>query len=251
MNTLPLPIHDDNPTEKRCKGPCDRLLPATSEFFYRNKGCKDGLLPTCKQCRSAQDKTHYDEHREEKITYSKRYYAEHHEERRTYNTKYSEEHREELRQYAAKRFEEYHEELCEQQRQYYKDYRETIMLSRARHYEDNYETIRERSRQYYQTDRGRIAHRAAGHNRRALKRKAKGTHTVEDLHQQLLRQKSRCYYCKIKLGKGRGAWHADHIVPLSRGGSNSIDNIVITCPTCNLKKHNKLPHEFLDGGRLL
>lgn len=42
----------------------------------------------------------------------------------------------------------------------------------------------------------------------------------------------------------------DHVVPLSRGGADDAENIVISCPTCNLHKHNKLPHEWLEGNRL-
>jgi 5-methylcytosine-specific restriction endonuclease McrA len=38
---------------------------------------------------------------------------------------------------------------------------------------------------------------------------------------------------------------------LVRGGRNSPDNLVITCPVCNLKKRDKLPHEWIEGGRLL
>jgi 5-methylcytosine-specific restriction endonuclease McrA len=89
------------------------------------------------------------------------------------------------------------------------------------------------------------------HNRRALKRNALGSHTKEEVFQQLERQKIKCYYCKKKLSKGKDNWHADHIVPISRGGSNDISNIVIACPPCNMRKHNKYLHEWLDGGRLL
>jgi 5-methylcytosine-specific restriction endonuclease McrA len=41
------------------------------------------------------------------------------------------------------------------------------------------------------------------------------------------------------------------VVPLSRGGSNGPENIVIACPTCNLAKKDKMPHEWPEGGRLL
>ena len=34
-------------------------------------------------------------------------------------------------------------------------------------------------------------------------------------------------------------WHADHIVPHSRGGRTTVENGQLLCPSCNLKKSNK------------
>jgi 5-methylcytosine-specific restriction endonuclease McrA len=59
-------------------------------------------------------------------------------------------------------------------------------------------------------------------------------------------QKGKCHWCfkAVTLGKH----HIDHIYPLSKGGGNEVNNICISCPTCNLKKGNKTPVEF--SGRL-
>lgn len=38
-------------------------------------------------------------------------------------------------------------------------------------------------------------------------------------------------------------WHLDHIVPLSKGGEHSYENVQATCKACNLFKNNSL--EFL------
>jgi len=44
----------------------------------------------------------------------------------------------------------------------------------------------------------------------------------------------------------------DHVIPIAREHtSNAPDNLVIACRTCNLKKGNKRPHEWIEGGRLL
>lgn len=216
--------------QKRCTA-CKNVFPASAEFFHLNKKAKDGFAERCKQCR---------------VSYSKRYYQEHKDDRKVYNAQYHALHREENKDRCAKYNKEHSEEIRKKQKQYYEDNHEALMLQKAKYREEN----RERLKQYYQTPRGIIAKRAGAHNRRARKRNAEGTHTTEELYQQLKRQKNRCYYCKARLGKGRNNWNADHIVPLSKGGGNSIDNIVIACPKCNRDKYNRMPHEWRNGGRL-
>jgi 5-methylcytosine-specific restriction endonuclease McrA len=36
----------------------------------------------------------------------------------------------------------------------------------------------------------------------------------------------------------------DHVIPLSKGGGNTLDNLVIACALCNIKKANKSVDEF-------
>lgn len=46
-----------------------------------------------------------------------------------------------------------------------------------------------------------------------------------------------CYWCG---GKFQGKkCHTDHIHPLSKGGHHSIENLCISCPSCNHKKKAK------------
>ena len=39
-------------------------------------------------------------------------------------------------------------------------------------------------------------------------------------------------------------FHIDHVRPLSKGGTHTIDNLCIACPTCNLRKNARDPVEF-------
>ena len=90
---------------------------------------------------------------------------------------------------------------------------------------------------------------ATSRNRRARKRAAKGTHTAEDVARQFNAQKGKCWWCGVKLKKsGKNKFHADHRIALVKGGSNGPENLVCTCPTCNLSKNAKSPLEF--AGRL-
>ena len=54
-----------------------------------------------------------------------------------------------------------------------------------------------------------------------------------------------CQYCgrhRSEL-RGRQFLTRDHILPLSRGGGNSWENVVASCSPCNNRKGNHLPEE--------
>ena len=51
-----------------------------------------------------------------------------------------------------------------------------------------------------------------------------------------------CWYCGEKVGFKNLTM--DHIIPLSRGGRSTKDNLVPCCKNCNTKKKNSLPVEW-------
>jgi len=82
-------------------------------------------------------------------------------------------------------------------------------------------------------------------------------------HTLVEQQGLTCYYCKIKLididhaeqfysmidGKweiqtGYGYPELEHKIPRSRGGSDLIQNLVLSCGKCNRKKGSKTDRQF-------
>jgi 5-methylcytosine-specific restriction endonuclease McrA len=63
----------------------------------------------------------------------------------------------------------------------------------------------------------------------------------------LIRDNYTCQYCceKFKVGD----LTLDHVVPLSRGGWDGWDNVVVACRSCNNKKGDRIPEEA--GMRLI
>jgi 5-methylcytosine-specific restriction endonuclease McrA len=53
-----------------------------------------------------------------------------------------------------------------------------------------------------------------------------------------------CYYCGAHVAHRRLTM--DHLVPLSRGGRSTKDNLVPSCKNCNNKKKTMLPVEWED-----
>jgi len=189
-------------------------------------------------------KAYYAEHQEENKARSRQWYVEHKQYVSHYGKQYRRENREKKREQNRKYRQEHLEEKRERDRKYKEDHQTERILQSRQYYAEHREERLSYTKQYYQTERGIIAKRAGAHNRRARKKKAPGSHTTEQLYQQHKKQEGKCFYCQKELLHARNSWHADHVIPLSKGGSNDISNIVISCPTCNRKKHDKLPNEW-------
>lgn len=66
-------------------------------------------------------------------------------------------------------------------------------------------------------------------------------HEWRQLRDQIFaRDDYTCQYCGV-----RGvSLQCDHVLPISRGGSNNEENLVTACKSCNQRKHAKTPEEW-------
>ena len=155
---------------------------------------------------------------------------------------------------AAKRF--YYqnpEKFRERSVNYGKRNPEKIRQRNADNYIANIEFNKLRSREWFYSNPEKASEQRA--RRRSREYAVEGNYTGTELKNLYHRQKGKCIYCfkKITLKpKQKETCHADHIYPISRGGTNDIKNIQLVCKKCNLTKHAKDPFQFaLENGRLL
>lgn len=217
-------------TTKICKT-CGKTFPATVEYFYTAKaGDKVYIRGICKVC-----------------------YCEI------------------SRQEHARRFAENPEKIKQQQRDWLAnnpDKLPAIKQSQKEWIARNHDKVLAKNKQWKAANPDRVkAHekksaliyhekhpevrKAKKSRRRALEANAPGTHTAADILAQVAAQTDKrsrlhCWWCGKVI---QGSYHVDHRTALARGGTNWPDNLVISCPTCNLSKNDKSAQEW--AGRLL
>lgn len=202
--------------------------------FNKNKSKKDGLSTECKSC----IKIYKDEYRKnnaEKISISKK--------------KHYEENKEKVLSKCAEWKNSNREYHNKKSREYSQKNRVSILKKNKEYYLKNKEMILKRTLLWFNTEKGKISKRNTHYKRKlAIKN---GISTSEIMkHTNSIKN---CYWCKCKIDKTiKNGFHIDHYIPLSKGGTHTLENIVISCPSCNILKSNKDPYKFAqEKGRLL
>lgn len=103
----------------------------------------------------------------------------------------------------------------------------------------------EANRKYRRTDGGKLVSQAHCNKRRAQARNSPTHHSAVDRRHIFESNGWLCALCGCNLldlpSKSR---HLDHIVPLSKGGSNGPENLQPACQPCNNRKASRLPEEL-------
>jgi 5-methylcytosine-specific restriction endonuclease McrA len=159
---------------------CNAIKPATSDFFYRSKNTKSGIEGTCRSCRSAYQKTYY---------------------------------------------------------------------------EQNFEQICASQKIYNKADPERYKATARSKNRRRKAKRLNNGFEIYTEFQVLDLFGTDCYICKepIDLEASRKCgiegWqrslHIDHVLPMSKGGPDTLSNVRPSHAECNLIKGSKDGAEHL------
>lgn len=239
---------------KVCSG-CKELKDESE--YSKNKNFKDNLQYECKACMKGRidrildndpdyfkraSKKYADRIRSEKGVISKRipfpkdseeYKNEAIKRRRESENKYrrsvkgrqarrSVESKERMRNYAAKKY--------------------TELKADPVKYEDHREYRKKKLRDWFEKNKDYA--KLKWHERRARIKGNGGSHTSNDIQEILESQKHKCVACGVSIKSKR---HIDHIIPLSKGGTNDKTNIQLLCPSCNIAKKDKHPIDFMQS----
>jgi 5-methylcytosine-specific restriction endonuclease McrA len=88
---------------------------------------------------------------------------------------------------------------------------------------------------YRKTDKGKATIAKHKAKRRALMATIVCSLTGRDWTEIKAAQKGRCYWCKRS-----AKLEMDHVVPVTKGGSHTRENVVGACRTCNASRGNKI-----------
>ena len=195
----------------------------------------DGYKSRCKDCFNAQSRAERAAKLEEYRARQKQYVEANKDHYRELKRAHQKAHPERYAQIDRKWKEEHREQLNtnarERRQKDLEHYREIGRNS----YERHAEARRKYSLAYYKLHPEKSV--AASNRRRALKFASEGSHTEEDWETLKAFYDYKCLRCgkqepDIKLTR-------DHVIPLTQGGSDSINNIQPLCARCNSKKNNK------------
>lgn len=245
------------PSEKLCCA-CGAIKPASE--YYRRSDNKNRLKGPCKSCtnvraavykskasnevksqRNAKAKKRRQEDPEPNRAAHLRWHYANIERAHKNHQQWYEENKERKSEYSKAYREANKACLNQHNKEYYRANKAALCAQKHEYYQANRESILEQKRQYNAANPDRL--REANNLRRAREKQAGGSHTAADIEAHYATQQGKCYWCGISL---EGNYHVDHIIPISKGGSNDPGNICCSCPFCNLSKHDKMPYEFSD-----
>ncbi len=208
-------VHGDDKTEykkqegvKRCPK-CGETKGVND--FSKARRRKDGLQHQCKACKA-------------------KYYAKN---------------AEKIKAQMAKCYAENTEKIKARHAKYRAENTEKIKARRAKYRAENPEKFAAYDAKYRAENPDKV--KAKNQRRRARKRGAAGTFTANDWKQRLAYHGYRCIYCGVEKSETPQGWlTCEHLIPLSRGGTNWPSNLAPSCLSCNCKKSTKTHFEFIE-----
>lgn len=224
------------------------------EKLYQDKEkkaeCSKRYYQKNKERLLAKSRKYYQEHKEEFAAWHKKYYQENqerykehyqknkieilakHKKWRKNNPEYG---KEQSRKWRAKN----PEHSKEYQIKWQKENRKHINEMCKQRRKDNPKYEKKYSRRWRKTKKGKASGQRRHTTRRVREREIINTLTSGEWLDILKEYDYKCAYCGCGFDENILP-ERDHIIPISKGGHNTKDNVVPACRSCNAKKGNKI-----------
>lgn len=235
-------VYDKEKTIKTCSL-CLRKLKKSE--FNKNKRTKDKLSFWCRPCRKNKDKEYYLKNQNERKIKDKSYRQQNKNKIKIRNQKYYQNHKD--------------DDNFKQKTKLYRKYnnrKPDTKKKKSEYYQNTKERDKEKrlinDRNYYNRNKNKVIQkvlnwqkrnpdkkRATDHNYRS-RLYANGGKIKSDIVSEVLQSNNGfCQYCNKNKANS-----VDHIIPLSKGGTNNRDNLAPACSSCNSSKKDKLLSEW-------
>ena len=188
------------------------------------------------------------------------------------NAEYQQNNPEKIKERKKEHYQNNKEKILEQHKEYRQNNKEKLNKQKKEHYQNNKEKINKRHKEYRQNNKEKIKEqkkeylqnnkeyfkeykkeyhknnphkvREASRKRRALEKA--NIHEPYSEDQVLKLYGSVCHICKEEIdlsanrSTGASGWeqglHLDHVIPISKGGADTLENVKPAHGLCNLQK---------------
>jgi 5-methylcytosine-specific restriction endonuclease McrA len=179
---------------------------------------------------AAQKKAYYEANKEEIAAYR----AANKEEKAAYDKAYRAANKEMI----AARMKAYKEANKEEIAAYRAANKERIAAQKKAHYEANKEEIAALGKAYRKTPEGKLVKSRGDHKRRDSTKITLATLTFAQWMTIIAEQNNSCAHCRKPFTLEMAATR-DHIVPVSKGGGLTYENVQALCKSCNSRKGDR------------
>jgi 5-methylcytosine-specific restriction endonuclease McrA len=214
--------------EKLCAR-CKQVLDVSN--FYTSKGKINGWCKKC-FCAYTSDRAKTHPRKKELVNAAnKRFYEKHKELSYANTVEWRNKNPERYKEITKNYYEANKGVITNRANKFYQDNKDRILRERKEYRINNVISIKEHKKKYNKEHRQEKQIRE--NYRRAKKRNNGGLYTVKEWVDLCNKYGNKCLRCNetgIKLT-------ADHIVPISKGGNNNIENIQPLCASCNSIKN--------------
>ena len=183
---------------------CGCSKPATPDYFYRDSVRKNGLRVYCIQCHKKYYKTN-----KKRISKVAKAYRERNK-----------------------------EQIRKQQKEWRRQNVAAIKARKRAYYIKHRERILQHKSDYEKTPKGKLCKARAQHRRRVKSQQSPATLTASQWENIISTQGNCCNICGCSFTESPPT--KDHIIPVSKGGGLTKENVQALCRSCNSSKGAKI-----------